>query len=67
MTVFLVIFITALALGVAASAVAGAIRIDRALVAGAELRLEQRRAEARMDAVLRDTVQKMFDATRKLS
>lgn len=64
MTLLLVIAFTALVIGAIVAAAAGAIRVDRALVARAEVRLEQRRAEGRMDAVLRDTVQKLFEAAR---
>lgn len=66
MTVFLIVLgvLGFLILGVTLALYA--VKVDRALVARAEIQAWQRRSEAEMQHVVQDTIAHMFDAARKL-
>ena len=65
MTVFLIVMgvLAALAIGVVIALYC--VRMDRMLVARADIRARQRQAEAEMQHVVQQTIQRMFDAARR--
>lgn len=65
MTWFFVALVVIALLIVGASLAMCCIRLDRSLVARADVRARERRAEAEIQHVVQHTIQQMFDAARR--
>jgi len=65
MTTFFIVLAILTGLALVATFAAYCVRVDRAAVARAEIRVRQRQAEAEVQRVVQDTVQRMFNAARR--